>query len=258
MCVEQFTLFIYTIYTLMENEKNDEPNQDKNFLKIAKSTESFDIDPDEDLSLMPELQIKNKTEDINKMLNEIGMTNYHIKLLILCLIFCFADGAEMVVVSLIMRKLEKVWHLTPLKKAFMGGSIFYGFLIGALISGKLMDHKGRKFTFVLGSIIFFIFSILSSFSTEFDSFILFRIGVGFGIGFIIPTAQAFITEMSPMNYRGFNTVIIWIGFPLGEVYICMIAKMFPLDDELLHNSNWTILMLLAGFPVNICLIIDYF
>jgi MFS family permease len=153
-----------------------------------------------------------------------------------------------------MRKLEKFWHLTPLKKAFMGGSIFYGFLIGALISGKLMDNKGRKFTFVLGSMIFFFFGFTSSFANDFTSFIIYRIGVGFGIGFIIPTAQAFITELSPLKYRGFCSVIIWLGFPLGEIYICVIAKAFPLDDKVLHNSNWTILMLLAGFPVNFLLI----
>ena len=203
---------------------------------------------DEDSTLLTE---KSEANEINKIINEEGMTAYHFKLIILGLIFCFADGAEMVVVSLIMRKLEKFWHLTPLAKAFMGGSIFYGFLFGALISGKLMDSKGRKFTFVLGSIIFFIFGFSSAFTVEFNSFILFRIGVGFGIGFIIPTVQAFITEMSPLSYRGFSSVIIWLGFPLGEIYICLIAKMFPLDDKQLHNSNWTILMLLASFPVYI-------
>lgn len=217
--------------------------------QFRKQKDELDIDGDEYSNLTSNQG--EKVHEINYILHpEDGMTFYHLKLIILGLIFCFADGSEMVVVSLIMRKLEKFWHLTPLKKAFMGGSIFYGFLIGALISGKLMDNKGRKFTFVLGSLIFFFFGFFSCFSNDFNSFIIYRIGVGFGIGFIIPTAQAFITELSPLKYRGFCSVIIWLGFPLGEIYICIIAKMFPLDDQVLHNSNWTILMLLAGFPVN--------
>ena len=220
----------------MELRKNDD--------KINVEHSDSNIDEDSDL-----IREKTAGHEINRIIHQEGMTSYHVKLILLGLIFCFADGAEMVVVSLIMRKLEKFWHLTPLAKAFMGGSIFYGFLFGALISGKLMDSKGRKFTFVLGSIIFFIFGFSSSFTLEFNSFILFRIGVGFGIGFIIPTVQAIITEMSPLNYRGFSSVIIWLGFPLGEIYICLIAKKFPLDDKQLHNSNWTILMLLATFPV---------
>ncbi len=239
---------------MLEYENNEEAIDQDKLANKNKEFHNFDPIFDEDTTLMNnEL---NKAPEINKILHEEGITLYHVKLIIIGLIFCFADGSEMVVVSLIMRKLEKYWHLTPLKKAFMGGSIFYGFLVGALISGKLMDNKGRKYTFVLGSIIFFIFGFLSAFSSDFNSFIIFRIGVGFGIGFTIPTAQAFITEMSPKQYRGFCSVIIWLGFPLGEIYICTIAKMFPLDNELLHNSNWTILMLLAGFPVLMNLKID--
>ena len=116
--------------------------------------------------------------------------------------------------------------------------------------GSLSVHMVQRASLnTFFSIIFFIFGFSSSFTLEFNSFILFRIGVGFGIGFIIPTVQAIITEMSPLNYRGFSSVIIWLGFPLGEIYICLIAKKFPLDDKQLHDSNWTILMLLATFPV---------
>jgi MFS family permease len=190
-----------------------------------------------------------KKDVLNEIMNDMGMSRSLIKIIIFGILTCFSDGSEMVVVSLIIRKLETSWSLTPLKKALVGGSIFNGFLIGSLISGKLMDGKGRKFTLVLGSFIFLIFGLTSSFATEFYSFMIFRIGVGFGLGFVIPTTQTFLTELSPIHYRGFNSIIIWLGFPLGEMYICYISHNFPLDDKTYHQENWQIIMILAALPV---------
>lgn len=191
----------------------------------------------------------NSGDDLNKIIDEMGVSTYLLKVIVFGALTCFADGSEMVVVSLIMRKLETTWKLTPIKKALMGGSIFYGFLFGALFSGKIMDNKGRKFTLVVGSLLFLLFGLLSSMATEYYSFIFFRIGVGFGLGFVIPTTQTFLTELSPQKYRGFISIIIWLGFPLGEMYICYIAKSFPLDDETYQRSNWSIIMILAATPV---------
>ena len=73
----------------------------------------------------------------------------------------------MIIVSLIIRKLETKWNLNPIKKAFLGGSEFYGFFIGSLYSGTFIDKKGRKYTFIIECVIFFIFVFDSSFSIEF-------------------------------------------------------------------------------------------
>jgi putative MFS transporter len=213
----------------------------------------FNIDDEEESqgNLITSHNKKHQSQDLlNNILNSMGMSAFLIKMIVFGILTCFADGSEMVVVSLIMRKLETKWALTPIKKAFIGGSIFYGFLLGALMSGKTMDKHGRKFTLVFGFLIFLIFGLASSFATEFYSFMAYRIGVGLGIGFVIPTTQTFITELAPQRFRGFISIIIWLGFPLGEMYICYVAFRFPLDDEKEHLSNWQWIMILAAVPVN--------
>lgn len=208
------------------------------------------IASEEDFSFIGEKYQKEKVNDIDTLIDEIDWSPNLIKVLIYGILICFSYGSEMVVVSLIIRKLETLWNLNPLKKAHLGGSIFYGFLFGSILSGSVMDKKGRKYTFVLGSIIFFIFGIFSSFAIEFYSLVLFRIGVGIGIGFLIPTTQTYLTELSPHSYRGFISIIVWVGFPLGEMYICYVGIMFPLDDKTYHQSNWKIIMLFAALPVS--------
>lgn len=195
------------------------------------------------------INIEEEDDMVSKIIDDLGMTNYQLKIILLGIFMCFSYGAEIVVVSLITRKLEKIWHLTDMKKASLGGALFYGFFFGALISGNLMNSKGRKFCFVLGSWIFLFFGISSAFSNEFYSFMFYRVGVGLGIGLIIPTTLTFLTEMSPSKFRGFNSNIIWIGLPMGELFMCYIAKLFPLDNKFSQQSNWTFIILFASVPI---------
>ena len=199
-----------------------------------------------------------KEDLVGKMIDEIGMSNYQFKIILFGLFMTFSYGAEIVVVSLITRKLEKIWHLTDMKKASLGGALFYGFLLGALFSGNLMNSKGRKFCFTIGGWLFIFFGISSAFSNEFYSFMFYRTGVGVGLGLMIPTTLTFITEMSPSKYRGFNCNIIWLGYSMGELFICFIAKYFPLDNKFSQQSNWTIVIIFASLPILINLFIMNF
>lgn len=192
---------------------------------------------------------KPKEDIITKIIDEIGITNYQLKILLFSIFVTFSYGAEIVVMSLITRRLERIWHLNSMKKAALGGSLFYGFFIGAIFSGSLMNSKGRKFCFIIGSWLFLFFGISSAFSNEFYSFMFYRTGVGIGIGIVIPTVVTYITEMSISKYRGFIGNIIWIGYSLGELYICFIAKYFPLDNKILEQSNWTIILIFASIPI---------
>ena len=186
--------------------------------------------------------------DLDTIINNMGLSPYFTMVIIFCLLICFADGSEMVVVSLVIRKLETKWNLKSLDKALIGSSIFYGFLIGSFFSGNIMNSKGRKYTMILGSLIVLIFGVASSFAIEVYSFFIFRTGVGFGLGLIIPTTQTFLTELAPQKLRGTISILIWLGFPLGEMYVCYISHLFPLDIN--HASNWKKIMNLAALPVN--------
>ena len=188
-------------------------------------------------------------EPVTKLIDCLGMTNYQFKILLLGLFMCFSYGSEIVVISLITRRLEKTWHLNDIKKASLGGALFYGFLFGALFSGNLMSKKGRKFCFNLGSWLFLFFGISSAFSNEFYSFMFYRIGVGIGLGLIIPTTLTFITEMSPSYYRGYISNIIWIGYSMGELFMCYIAKIFPLDNKFSQQLNWSLVIIFASTPI---------
>jgi MFS family permease len=148
-----------------------------------------------------------------------------------------------------MHRFEVIWKLSPFKKAILGSSVFIGFALGALSVGTIMDKKGRKYTFSIGCFLFLIFGVASSFATEYIPFLFLRVLVGFSIGILIPTNQAFLTENVPSNLRGFCSILIWLGFSMGEMYICFVASFYPLDDLSQHHYNWSYIVLFAALPI---------
>ena len=61
----------------------------------------------------------NKRNKIDELLDEIGYTYYHYYLLFILILLFFADGTEILVISLILKSLEKEWQLTSVSKAFV-------------------------------------------------------------------------------------------------------------------------------------------
>lgn len=234
----------------IENENEDDNKENNNLKNISNNNLNT--------STGKNSEQYRKEDPLSIIMDNIGMSNYQFKLILFGILISFSYGSEIVVVSLITRKLEKIWHLSDMKKAFLGGSLFYGFLLSSLISGDIMNSKGRRFCLNFGCWLFLIFGILSSSSYDFYSFMFYRIGVGFSLGLMIPAIITFISEMSPSNYRGFCMNLIWFGFPLGELYICLIAKMFPLDNKFSQDRNWTNCLIFAAIPVILNILILQF
>ena len=114
-----------------------------------------------------EAEVKSN-DTIDQIINSIGITRYHYKLYTIFALFLLADGAEMIVVSLLITKLTTLWDLSIGQKGFLGSAVFVGFFLGAIIAGKISDTKGRKPTYIIGSLLVFIFSTVSAFSLTMD------------------------------------------------------------------------------------------
>ena len=151
---------------------------------------------------------------IDQIVNSVGITSYHLKIYSVISLFFLADGAEMIVISLIVSKLGVNWNLSISEKGFMGSSVFVGFFFGALVAGKFSDTKGRKPVYVIGSVIVSMFSLASAFSTSYFILIILRALNGFGIGMCIPSASSLAAEITPTRWRSYVLNIVWIFFQL--------------------------------------------
>jgi sugar porter (SP) family MFS transporter len=118
------------------------------------------------------------------------------------------------------------FHLTPQTNGIVVGAVLLGALLGAIISGRLTDHLGRKRLLMIDALIFIIGSLLTAIAPSIINLILGRIIVGLAIGVASYVAPLYIAEIAPVKYRGalvsLNQLAITIGILLSYIvdYIC--------------------------------------
>jgi len=190
---------------------------------------------------------------IDTLIDDVGITWYHFRIYLILSLFFLADGAEMIVISLLIKQMGEIWNLSASEKGFTGSAVFIGFFIGALVAGKISDVHGRKPVFVAGSILVCTFSIASAFANNFTTFLILRALNGFGIGISIPSSSSLAAEITPTQYRSWVLNLVWIFFPFGEVLTTVIAKYI-----LKRENGWRYLLGFAALPTVLSAVICFF
>uniref|UniRef100_A0A7E4UZJ2 MFS domain-containing protein n=1 Tax=Panagrellus redivivus TaxID=6233 RepID=A0A7E4UZJ2_PANRE len=102
----------------------------------------------------------------------------------------------------------------------VAGLLFIGSFIGAMLSPKAMQCMGLRSFFCFSSVIL-IFSFLLSFSSRLlwssELFVLGRFLSGIGIGMYTTTQAVYLTEISPVRYRGFMGSLTGFSKSIGFV-----------------------------------------
>jgi AAHS family 4-hydroxybenzoate transporter-like MFS transporter len=91
----------------------------------------------------------------------------------------------------------------------------FGMMIGALVSGPVADHVGRKPVLVLSALIFGVGSLLTATAQSVDRLIAFRVLTGLGMGGAMPNAIALTSEYMPRRCRATSVTAMICGFSLG-------------------------------------------
>jgi len=128
---------------------------------------------------------------------------------------------------------ERFFYITdlPMLQGWAVSSALVGCLIGAMSSGYLAEHYGRKRPLILSAILFTVSAIGTGIVDSFDAFILYRIIGGVGIGLASALSPMYIAEVSPATYRGrlvsLNQLTIVIGILLAQIVNYLVAESVP-------------------------------
>src|SRR5450631_3749804 len=140
------------------------------------------------------------------------------------------DGLEVTLAGSIAGALEASPRLRFTASDIGLASSFYlaGAVIGALGFGWMTDRLGRRLLFFITLGLYLVSAAATAFSWNLESFCLFRLLTGAGIGGEYSAVNSTIQEMIPARYRGWTDLAIngsfWIGGALGAA-----ASIFVLD-----------------------------
>jgi MFS family permease len=117
-------------------------------------------------------------------------------------------------------------------------STFYliGAVCGALVFGWMTDRLGRKLLFFITLGLYLVSAAATAFAWSLESFCLFRLLTGAGIGGEYSAVNSTIQEMIPARYRGWTDLAIngtfWIGGALGALSSIVLLDPAIIDPEI--------------------------
>ncbi len=153
------------------------------------------------------------------------------------------DGALM---AYALSALIVIWQIPSSVSGWLLSSIFFGYLVGALISGVLADKFGRRKLMMTALIIFSVCSLLMGTATTVTELFIWRALAGIGIGAETALIAPYISEFLPAKVRG-KFVARTVGF-LAFGYI-LAGVLAPIIISPNPETGWRIAAVVAALPV---------
>ncbi|MCI1984386.1 MAG: sugar porter family MFS transporter [Bifidobacteriaceae bacterium] len=126
--------------------------------------------------------------------------------------------------------------------AFMSGfsvsSALIGCIVGAWFAGTLADRFGRVRVMQFAAVLFVISAIGAGLSSSFVFFVIIRIVGGVGVGFTSAIGPAYISEVSPVERRGFLTGFQQLAIVLGITTSLIVNDIYALVSGGAANPFW--------------------
>ncbi len=132
------------------------------------------------------------------------------------------DGPEVSIVTALGSVLTHVTtlHLTESEVGLTASAYLAGSVVGAIVFSYLTDRQGRKKWFMVTLLIYLAATVLTAFSWDLWSFMLFRFMTGAGIGGEYAAINSAIDELIPARWRGRTNLAIngswWLGSAVGH------------------------------------------
>lgn len=130
-------------------------------------------------------------------------------------------GYDTGVISGALLFIKQDFHLTDAASEVLVSAVLIGALLGAIFSGRLADHLGRKKLLVSDALIFIIGTAITVFFNSMVILFIGRVVVGLAIGVASYVAPLYISEISPATRRGalvsLNQLAITIGIFLSYI-----------------------------------------
>ena len=150
---------------------------------------------------------------------------------VLCWVAVALEGFDLVVIGAVIPVLSKTGDLgftdSSLTMASTVGLVGVG--IGAMAVGPLTDRVGRRVTVIACVAMFSVLTIAVALAQNVTQFTVLRFLAGLGLGAVMPTALAFMSEHAPRN-RGASAVTrTMTGYHVGAVLTALLA-LWLIDD----------------------------
>jgi MFS family permease len=191
--------------------------------------------------------------DIPARLDALPWSRFHTLVVVALGITWILDGLEVTLSASFSGALKEssALHFTNADVGFVSSAYLVGAVVGAIFFGWLTDRLGRKKLFFVTLAVYAAATAATAASWSVESFALFRLITGAGIGGEYTAINSAIQELVPARYRGHTDLLIngsfWIGAAIGAAGSIVLLDPAVLGVELGWRAGFLIGAVLALF-----------
>jgi MFS transporter, AAHS family, benzoate transport protein len=157
------------------------------------------------------------------------------------------DGYDLVVygtvLSTFLRDLTQIGTVTPAVGGALGSYALVGVLVGALLAGTVADVIGRRKVMLLSYGWFSVGMAVTALMTTTTGFGLMRFVTGLGVGALVATTGAIVSEFAPPGKKNLCNAITYCGVPAGSLMAALLAII------LLADIGWRGMFWIGALPI---------
>ena len=198
--------------------------------------------------------------DVPARLDRLPWSRFHWLVVAALGITWILDGLEVTLVGSLAPAIRspEALNLTEQQIGLTGSAYILGAVLGALVFGRLTDTLGRRRLFTITVAVYLVATILTGFSWDFWSFLLFRFITGAGIGGEYGAVNSAIQELIPARRRGYTDLAVngsfWVGAALGAM-----GSLVVLNPQIVPQAwGWRLAFVIGGLLAGVIIFIRRF
>ncbi|KAL0374653.1 UNVERIFIED_CONTAM: Organic cation/carnitine transporter 7 [Sesamum radiatum] len=178
---------------------------------------------------------------MDETLTMVGFGKFQALVLAYAGLGSMADAMELMILSFIGPSVRSEWGLSSRQESLITTVVFAGMLIGSYALGLISDNYGRRMGLLSIAAATSIFAVLSAFSPNYISLIIFRMVVGVGLGGG-PVYSSWFLEFVPVRNRGVWMVVFATFSTIGTIFEASLAWI------VMPRLGWRWLLALSSVP----------
>jgi SP family galactose:H+ symporter-like MFS transporter len=134
------------------------------------------------------------------------------------------------------------FQITSQQQEWVVSSMMFGAAVGAIGSGWLSYRLGRKYSLMIGAVLFIIGSLCSAFAPNNDVLLISRVLLGLAVGIASFTAPLYLSEIAPERIRGSMISMYQLMITIG------ILGAYLSDTAFSYSGSWRWMLGIITLP----------
>jgi MFS family permease len=152
-----------------------------------------------------------RVAELDRALDQIGVTRAHKTIIFLILIGCLFDSFEQNAIGVVGPLLKQQWGLSSSDIGFLNTVTFAAAAIGRIISGFIADRYGRRVMLSVDLLLFTLGAGICASAPNASIMAIGRAVVGFGLGGEVAIAVTMLSEFCSSKFRGTAVGLVNVG-----------------------------------------------